>query len=274
MPGYFEINGVRMYSYGLFTVLGFTAVALLVLYLFRKRPYVRWATGILAVWGLIGLYLGAHLLFGLTQLPSLLGSIREWTQNAPASGEVWRTLAQAFGGMVYYGGFLGLLLASALWLHRAVPKPERGDYYDLIAVCVPLFHAFGRLGCFSAGCCYGVECSWGIVSERTLNPDVNGVARFPVQLVEAGLNLLLFDLLLMLFLRERRRGGLMRLYCLLYPLIRFTLEFFRGDTLRGLWGPFSTSQWVSLALFAAAAALEIRAQAQERSAPQTTTQNA
>lgn len=258
MPGSFEINGVRIYSYGIFSVIGFVAVAVVVLYLMRKRRYSSWAVGILAVWGLVGLFLGAHALFGLTRLPSLLNTFRAWREASPSFDEVWLTLTQTFGGMVYYGGFLGLLAGSSLWLRRSVPQNSRGDYYDMLAVSVPLFHTFGRLGCFAAGCCYGVECSWGIVSEHTLNAEVNGVARFPVQLVEAGLNLLLFDWLLSLFLREKRRGGLLRLYCLTYPVIRFGLEFFRGDQLRGLWGIFSTSQWISIAIFGVAVVLEFQ----------------
>ena len=134
MPAFFEINGVRIYSYGLFSLLGFAAVAAVACWLFRKRSYSGWTLGFLAIWGLVGLYLGAHLLFGLTQIPYLAEQIGTWLEVSPSFEDVWRVLMQAFGGMVFYGGFLGLLTASSLWLKKACVGSARGDYYDLTAV--------------------------------------------------------------------------------------------------------------------------------------------
>jgi phosphatidylglycerol:prolipoprotein diacylglycerol transferase len=77
----------------------------------------------------------------------------------------------------------------------------------------------------------------------------NGVRRFPIQLVEAGLNLLLFFLLWYLFKKEKLQQRLLYLYFLIYPIIRFTLEFFRGDSYRGFLFGLSTSQLISILLF-------------------------
>ena len=82
----------------------------------------------------------------------------------------------------------------------------------------------------------------------------NGVPRFPVQLVEAGVELVLFLVLLGLFLRGRGRGKLMACWALAYAPARFLLEFLRGDAYRGFFGPLSTSQWISIAVFVATVA--------------------
>ena len=83
-------------------------------------------------------------------------------------------------------------------------------------------------------------------------PGINGVRRFPVALAEAAFNLILFIVLWRLSKNEKTKGRMTILYCLSYPVARFILEFFRGDGIRGfLWG-LSTSQWISIVIFAAA----------------------
>ena len=78
-----------------------------------------------------------------------------------------------------------------------------------------------------------------------------------MQLVESALNFLLFLLLWMLFRKGRARGRLLWLYLLIYPIYRFILEFFRGDTYRGFIGFLSTSQIVSVILAVISAAVLI-----------------
>ena len=122
---------------------------------------------------------------------------------------------------------------------------------------IPLFHFFGRLGCFTAGCCYGVEWEHGIVYEHSILESANHVARFPVQLVEAVLNLMLFFLLFYLYKRGKATHKILLLYLLIYPVYRFILEFFRGDTYRGFVGFMSTSQFISVILFTISAVVLI-----------------
>ncbi|MDL2253651.1 prolipoprotein diacylglyceryl transferase [Ruminococcaceae bacterium OttesenSCG-928-I18] len=69
---------------------------------------------------------------------------------------VSRRLELLFGGQVFYGGLL-LGLAGMLLYMRACKIPY-GAGFACVVPCVPLFHAFGRVGCWLGGCCYGVEC--------------------------------------------------------------------------------------------------------------------
>ncbi len=73
-----------------------------------------------------------------------------------------------------------------------------------------------------------------------------------VQLIESGCNLLIFLLIFYLFQKRIMEKRLIFLYMLIYPVVRFTLEFFRGDEIRGFVFGLSTSQWISIFLFAAA----------------------
>ena len=142
---------------------------------------------------------------------------------------------------------LGGIFAGALYVRKkgfALP-----EWADLLAPAIPLFHFFGRIGCFLGGCCYGVPCSFGFTYTHNLIEQANGVSRFPIQLVEAAFNLALFVLLWTLQKKGKFQGKRLVLYLLCYSVGRFVFEFGRGDTYRGIWFGLSTSQYISVGLF-------------------------
>lgn len=174
------------------------------------------------------------------------------------------------GGLIYYGGFIGAGLA--IWIFARRRGQHFFDLLDLVITSVPLAHALGRLGCFLNGCCYGTRWDgpWGVRYPSTSHAwsdqvNADALSRFeprslpvhPVQLYEAGLNLLLFAALVVWYRHRRREGMVVAAYLLLYPVMRFGLEFLRGDTRTGL-GPFSVAQWISVALFALGGVLCVR----------------
>lgn len=195
----------------------------------------------------VGILLGSHVLYALTNLPALLRYLSE-SANLPL-GDWFRGLLPYVGGAVFYGGLLGGLAAGALYLRiRRLPFAA---YADIAAPAIPFFHAFGRIGCFLGGCCYGIPWEGGITYTRALSPEANGVARFPVQLLESALLFALFFLLAALFRRGALRAKLLALYLAVYAVLRFLLEFLRGDAIRGVYFGLSTSQWISLAILLA-----------------------
>ena len=119
-----------------------------------------------------------------------------------------------------------------------------------------IIYAIGGMvfyGGFLGGCCYGIESPFGFtVHGNTINPDINDVNRLPVQLFESALNLLIFLFILYLFKKSIMTDKLIFVYMLVYPVVRFTLEFFRGDEIRGFLFGLSTSQWISILLFVTA----------------------
>ena len=164
--------------------------------------------------------------------------------------ETWAALMS--GGGVFYGGLLGGLAAAFIYIRKY--KLDPWDMTDILVPSVLLFHAFGRLGCFFAGCCHGRPADWGITFENALACCANDLPLIPVQLFEAGFNLFVMTALLVLRPERKHPGILLPLYLLAYSIARFGLEFLRGDAGRGI-VLLSTSQWISLALLPAAAVL-------------------
>jgi phosphatidylglycerol:prolipoprotein diacylglycerol transferase len=149
------------------------------------------------------------------------------------------------GGQVFYGGLIGGIIGT--YLGCVIEKKDLGSYLDAIVPCVPLGHAFGRLGCHFAGCCHGFLYD-GFFSIDII---VNGISYslFPVQLLEVFLNILLFIFLVFYTRRKQRKYMVLFTYLSIYAIMRFALEFLRGDIIRGISIGLSTSQWISIILF-------------------------
>jgi phosphatidylglycerol:prolipoprotein diacylglycerol transferase len=132
------------------------------------------------------------------------------------------------GGFVFYGGLIGGVLASILF---AFLWPKKINFAAIVtALC--LGHAVGRVGCYLTGCCHGFKMHDG--------------GFFPVQLLESFVLLLLF-----LYLHQKRKqstSAIIMTYFFSYALLRFFLEFFRDDQIRGHIGFLSTSQWISVVI--------------------------
>lgn len=160
-------------------------------------------------------------------------------------GSFWRILTS--GGLVYYGALIGMVGFIALYCFFFC-KPVL-QMIDLGMYGIPLFHAFGRVGCFVSGCCYGVEWPYGLT---LVNPPLGleHVRLFPVQLVEAACCLGIYALIVVYGRKSRPPGSLLGLYMLFYGMIRFIMEFFRGDDIRGFVGVLSTSQFISIFMVA------------------------
>lgn len=192
-----------------------------------------------------GALLGGHLLYGITRLDAFsafrsVGSIQD----------LLLILYSLFGGSVFYGGLLGG--GAACYLYFRKKRLPADTYTDILSCAVPLFHFFGRIGCFSSGCCYGIPCKIGVLYQHAAVETANGARRFPVQLLEAGLNLILFFILSRLLKKGKYGGKLLFFYLFSYSCARFFIEFLRADEYRGFLFGLSTSQWISLFLLAGA----------------------
>ncbi len=193
----------------------------------------------------VGTLLGGHILFGITNFYYLICLFQKlFTLSFDSVSQFFLACQFVFGGSVFYGGLIGGLISGSLYLKYK--KYDFGLYADTIAPCIPLFHFFGRLGCFFSGCCYGIESKIGFTYHNSLIEAANGVRRFPIQLVEAGINLVLFIVLSYLESHNKCKKKLLLYYLTIYPICRFILEYFRGDTYRGFVGCFSTSQFISI----------------------------
>ena len=156
-------------------------------------------------------------------------------------------------GIVFYGALAGGV-AGALTGSR-IAKDDIRDYLDIIVPVIPLGHAIGRIGCFCAGCCYGIpsDCAIAVTYTDPAGGAPTGISLLPVQLIESCVNLVIFIILMAVSRRTVSRYLTTFLYCILYGTARFILEFYRYDSIRGSAGGLSTSQWISLVMIAAGA---------------------
>jgi phosphatidylglycerol:prolipoprotein diacylglycerol transferase len=162
-------------------------------------------------------------------------------------------------GGVFYGGLISAVAVS-VFLMRRYKLPWRRTA-DAFAPGIAVGHAIGRLGCFSAGCCWGQPTnSWLGVRFTEKANELTGVpidsALVPTQLIEAGANLLIFGALLWLRKRRTFDGQVISAYLILYSIARFTIEFWRADPRGSLLG-LSTSQLISIILFAVGVGLTL-----------------
>lgn len=175
------------------------------------------------------------------------------------------------GGLMFYGGLILAIVVFVVWC--VVRKEKTFDLADLLATVIPLGHAFGRIGCFFFGCCYGraSESAFAVcfprfspawheqVTKGLLQPSAAcSLPVLPTQLFEAAALLVLF---VFLFLRYRRiifpstsasaspSTYNLSFYLVGYAVIRFGIEYLRGDP-RAAIGPFSISQTISIGMFA------------------------
>lgn len=242
----------EIYPYTLTALTGILVTLLFAYISAKKQEQDEFTMLFTMLFAAVGAFLGGHILYALTNIRYLIALF----QNLDAIGSFGNFVTliyPAISGSVFYGGLIcGLAFA---WLYLRKTKKPISGYIDIGAVCVPLFHAFGRTGCFLSGCCYGIESKIGFVMHHSIIEEANGICRFPVQLLEVAFNFSLALILFSLLRKKKLEGRLINVYLYAYPIFRFCDEFLRGDAYRGIWHGLSTSQWVSLLLIVGNTAL-------------------
>lgn len=187
---------------------------------------------------LAGALIGAKVYSLILVWPSLMENRTLLWTNPPLFLQMY-----IYGGMVFYGGLIGgILCAAGLLLSGRIRFPQLEVVYLPV---IPLVHGIGRIGCFCAGCCYGIPTDgfWGVTYPLG-SPAPAGIPLVPIQLFESAGDFLLFVLLCLSV--YRRPGSRLAVYLLGYGCLRYATEFFRGDAARGLLGPLSVAQWISI----------------------------
>lgn len=185
--------------------------------------------------------------------------------------EVWgkpemRTLLDALaiwkGGIVFYGSILGG--GIGFLLYRSLRDLPVLPTLDVVAPSLALGIAFGRIGCFFNGCCYGDRCSlpwavrfpqksapwWGHVDQGWIAKTApHSLAIHPTQIYSAIDGFLLVILLSAFYPLRKRDGEVMALMMIAYPISRFLIERLRDDDGVFFLG-MTVSQAISLAILA------------------------
>jgi phosphatidylglycerol:prolipoprotein diacylglycerol transferase len=243
-PQIFHIGTFFLPTYGTLVAAAFLVSLWLVNRLSRSAALDADAVMNLGIYTAIAGMVGAKLMM-------ILLDAGYYIEN-PGELFTWTTLQ---AGGIFYGGFLAALATAFVYLRRhKLPGLATADVF---APAVALGHAIGRLGCFTAGCCWGAECHlpWAVTFS---NPEAErltgvplGIPLHPTQLYEALGEAVIFTVLYRRFAKPHRPGAIIGLYLLLYSTVRFLVEFVRAhDKANFHVGPFVLEQWIALGLFA------------------------
>lgn len=245
----FSIGPITIYAYGLMIAIGIMAAYLVGEYRAKKHGLEPDHVFYYVIWCVIGGFAGSKILFLITDIKNIIANPR--------------TVLNFQDGWVVYGGIIGGILSAMLY--SKLKKISFLSYFDILIPSVALAQGFGRVGCFFAGCCYGRETHSpiGIIFHESAYAP-NGVSLVPTQLISSGLNFLHFFALIWFAKHKKADGQVGALYLILYSIGRFILEYYRGDLNRGNVGSFSTSQFISIFMVIAGAALFIMAGKKEK----------
>ena len=244
----FVLFGKTIGMYSIMALIGYFCAGIYLVVKTKQRNVDENDIIDLLLWcGLSGV-IGAHFLYGLIDYKNFIWFITNLSRLTSYQ-DILDSGSNVFGGAVFYGGLIGILISSLIVIKK------KNLNWKIVSSCgacaIPLFHFFGRIGCFLVGCCYGIECQHGFTFTHSIIEIANGTPRLPVQLMEAGFNLLLFIILNYLLNNTKYKDNLLSLYLVNYSVGRFVLEFFRGDIYRGFLLGLSTSQWISIGILLA-----------------------
>ena len=249
-PVLLRLGPFTLHTYGVLVAVG----VLLAIWLARRNAEARQGARSGAgpdpdqVWNL-GVYM---VLAGIVGAKIWL-VLQFWSYYRNHVGEIL-SLGTLQSAGVYYGGLIAALIVAIVYARRTrLPFLGLADVY---AAPLALGHAVGRLGCFSAGCCWGkpAQVAWSVSFTDPYAADLVGVPLrqplHPVQIYEAAANLCIFGILLWFDRRPRPAGKIFAAYAMLYGVTRFTTEMFRGDPDRTMLfgGAVSLMQVVSVGL--------------------------
>jgi phosphatidylglycerol:prolipoprotein diacylglycerol transferase len=235
-PNLFSYGSFRIYTYGFFLAMAF----LISMYVASREAKRRGGSPEqiydLSFYSIVAAIIGSR----------IMDVILKWDYFSAHPLEIFMMWK---GGLAFQGGLILGLLIMVLYIHRH--QMALWTTLDIMAFATPLGQFIGRLGCFMAGCCYGRECHqpWAVTFNHpdTLAP--MGVPVHPTQLYESFLSLGVFFFLMWLRHRQKFPGQIIGIYLMSAGVVRFFVEFFRGDE-RGpvLWLGMPSTQIVALGL--------------------------
>ncbi|MCR5279063.1 MAG: prolipoprotein diacylglyceryl transferase [Lachnospiraceae bacterium] len=237
---WFSIGPLTVHGYGACIAIGVLLALWMSTFRAKKRGLSADLCYELVFVGVIFGFIGAKILY-------LIVEWRAFLDNP------WSVLSSS--GFVVFGGLTCGLFA--IWVDCRIRKQDFLTYMEHNIPSVALGQAFGRIGCFFAGCCYGRESTCPVaVTFHHSDFAPNDVPLLPTQLFSSAGNFLNTLLLLFIASRVKKKGIVLGCYFIFYSTGRFIIEFFRNDY-RGSVGPLSTSQFYGIFAFLFGAGLLI-----------------
>ena len=246
------ICGKAVPVYSVMMIAGALCAALWIKLTERKRELEPADVELTMIYSSVGALVGAKLLYILTIADGFQADLLKLISD-PRYFSGGFLQKYFYGGYVFYGGVVGAAAAAVLYCH--IERIDIDEMSRWVMPALPLVHAFGRIGCFCMGCCYGIRADRFGITFYSSPIAPNGVQLIPVQLIEAAVEFVLFSVMACMAIRGARGRSITALWLVCYGTTRFLLEFLRGDAYRGFVGALSISQVISLFIMGAGAAL-------------------
>jgi phosphatidylglycerol:prolipoprotein diacylglycerol transferase len=229
-PIWFQLGPLVIHWYGVMMALAFLAGLWTAMRRARRANIPGERIADLALWLMVGAIVGARFVYVTTY----------WREEF--AGQPWTEIFAVWhGGLVYYGGLIGAVMAGAIYLFwKQLPFWKTAD---VLAPSVALGNVFGRAGCLLNGCCYGrpTDVPWAIrfpngsyawsqqFHEGLVGPTAPSLPVHPTEIYDGLLNLALYFFLAWLFRRKKFDGQVFASYLIGYAIARGISEAFRGD---------------------------------------------
>ena len=257
----FKIGNFGVPAMGVCILVG-AILAVFLSWLLRKESSLDWNGEVVdaIIWAVLLGFVGMKLLYWIVTPNEFIDAIKH--------GRILELLTT---GMVFYGGLVGGILG--IFICSRKKKRSFFEFSDLMAPCFCVAHACGRIGCLLVGCCAGVEPGDPVLFGAATYHGAcaftyaDGHQHLPVPLMEAIFLLLLCVALILILKKAKKLGTVTGWYLVLYAIWRFVIESFRGDAERGIYGLFSTSQWISFAILLAGILILVTAKKRPRPTP-------
>jgi phosphatidylglycerol:prolipoprotein diacylglycerol transferase len=244
MLPFLRIGDFYLATYGILVALAFLAALWIIGRLSKQAGVDKDAATNLAIYAALAGILGSKALM-------IAFDYEYYSRN------LWElfSLTTLQAGGIFFGGLIAALATAFVYMWRK--KMPALKTADVIAPGLALGHGIGRLGCFTAGCCWGASCDlpWAVTfthpeAERRFGTPLH-TALHPTQIYEALAEFAIFAFLYWRFQRAHGPGAIVGLYLVLYPAARFVIEFVRAhDKANPHLGPFVTEQWFAIGLMA------------------------
>jgi phosphatidylglycerol---prolipoprotein diacylglyceryl transferase len=243
-PILFKFGNFELATYGVMSALGYLAALWYVFKQIKRMEIKEDVFFNLCLSVIVGALIGGKLLYlilfwrdyGFGFWDRVVNSIRDFRY-----------------GFVFFGGVIGAFASG--YVFAGFKKLNFLKLADFFAPAIALGHAIGRIGCFFAGCCYGHQTNgifgvvfsspYCLVSQNLLHKHIH-----PTQLYESFGNIVLFFILHKMLKRRQTDGSVILAYIAGYSILRFIVEFFRGDERGGFALGLSPSQWIAIAALA------------------------
>jgi len=249
-PIFIQIGDFSIRWFGVMMATGFLVAFCNMNYLAKRAGINQQIISDMLIWILVGGLVGARVAYVIANWST------EFSAHPISMFAVYK------GGLIYYGGLIGGILSSFIYVK--MKKQPALPIADVAATSLPIGQAFGRVGCFLNGCCYGkvTEAPIGVEYPINSSPWIEQVnnklihsssqctlSMHPVQLYDAFFSIVIFLSLVFVLRKQKFAGITASCYLLFYGLLRFVMEFFRGDERQKI-SNITTAQGISLLIMA------------------------